>query len=92
LLIIDIRLETSSDKEGIFDLHKLAFGQDNESKLVDILRETTTHLSMVAIFNSRIIGHILYSKINITSEDTSIASLALGPMAVHPEFQKKGNW
>src|SRR5690606_9220000 len=41
--------------------------------------------------NNRVIGHILLTKIRIQHSDNSTSeSLALAPMAVHPDYQNKG--
>lgn len=91
---LTIRPETPTDQTGIYHLNALAFGQDGESQLVDLLRDSNAfvpELSLVAVLDGRIVGHILFSKIKIvTADNTGVESLALAPMAVHPEFQKKG--
>jgi len=43
----------------------------------------------VADINNRIVGHILFSKIKIIG-NSIFETLALAPMAVLPEFQKRG--
>ena len=87
-----IRKEAKKDYDGIFEVNKLAFGQKEESKLIDKIRNGNNFipdLSLVAEKNGKIIGHILFSKIEI-SGSSKFNSLALAPMAVVPEFQKKG--
>lgn len=92
---ITLRQETEADFKEIFEINRIAFGQDNEAKLVDTLRNNphvfVPGLSIVATVNSKIIGHILFSKIIIRNDNgIQHKSLALAPMAVHPDFQKKG--
>jgi len=91
---VKIRQENKDDFNAVFEVTKLAFGQDNEAKLVDLLRQNNTfipELSLVAILDNKIVGHILFTKIKIVNNDGSeTESLALAPMAVRPEFQHKG--
>lgn len=90
----DIRQEKATDIQAIKEVNDLAFGQENESKLIQEIRESkyfVPELSLVAVIDSEeVIGHILFSQITIETENGSIPSLALAPMAVKPEFQKHG--
>jgi putative acetyltransferase len=92
---ISIRQETQEDYKEVFEVVGLAFGQDNEAKLVDALRNNSSvfvpQLSVVATNNSNIVGHILFTKINIVNESNRESeSLALAPISVRPEYQRKG--
>lgn len=89
-----IRQENKSDIEQIFQVNKQAFGQENEAKLVNLLRASKafiSELSLVAESNNQIAGHILFSKIVIVDDKGhEFESLALAPMAVMPAFQRRG--
>lgn len=92
---ITIRRETQDDFREVFELHHIAFGQDNEAKLVDALRNNQTafvpELSIVATDNNKIVGHILFTKISIKDDRENLnESLGLAPMVIRPEFQKSG--
>ncbi len=92
---LTIRQETPDDFKEVFEVNHIAFGQDNEAKLVDALRKNLTvfvpELSIVATENKKIVGHILFTKINIKDDKGNInESLGLAPMAVKPELQKSG--
>lgn len=89
------RPETQDDFQEVFEINHKAFGQQNEAKLVNALRNNPNvfipELSIVASKNNAIIGHILFTKINIKNDDKTLnESLAIAPMAVLPEFQKNG--
>jgi len=63
--------------------------------LVDALRKNKTafipELSLVATQEDKIVGYILFTKINIKDENNNMhESLVLAPMAVKPELQKSG--
>lgn len=90
---LNIQQETAQDFNAVFELNKLAFGQENEPKLVELLRKSIAfipELSLVAWFQNQIVGHILFTKIKIVNNENDTESLALAPMAVLPEFRQKG--
>lgn len=89
-----IRPETASDYPVITYVNNLAFGQPAEGELVEKLRNNPNfviELSLVAEIDEKIVGHILFFPIKIKSisgKQKHIVSLA--PMAVIPEFQRRG--
>jgi predicted N-acetyltransferase YhbS len=92
---IKLRQETQEDFKDVFDLNHIAFGQENEARLIDALRKNTKafvpELSIVATKNNKVVGHILFTKIKIKDDNGNLnESLGLAPMAVRPEFQKFG--
>lgn len=91
---VNIRQENQGDFHAVFEVNTLAFGQEDEAMLVEQLRHSEAfipELSLVAIFEGKVIGHILFSKIKIIRENQEeTASLALAPMSVSPGFQQKG--
>lgn len=89
---MNIRQESTDDFSSIYQINHLAFKQENESQLIEKIRLGDTfipELSLVAKQNEIVIGHILFSKIKIVGNEI-IPSLALAPMAVHPDFQHQG--
>jgi putative acetyltransferase len=90
--MIQIRAERSGDEEAIRQINDAAFKGDNESKLVDAIRNSelfVPELSLVAAAEGKLIGHILLSIVYINSDEGEIPTLALAPMAVVPEQQNK---
>jgi putative acetyltransferase len=88
---IVIRPETAADKDAIRHVNRLAFGQDDEARLVDALRDGGfVRVSLVAEEASQVIGHILFSDLPIITGDGTVPALTLAPMAVMPEVQRQG--
>jgi len=90
---IKIRNEKEADYLQIKKVNDLAFKQENEGILVDKLRQNPKfigELSIVAVFEDKVIGHILFFPINIKDNEKTYPSLALAPMSVIPEFQSRG--
>ena len=55
------------------------------------LKRAAITLSLVALQNEQVVGHILFSPATIVAEDgSSETAVALGPMAVLPEWQNQG--
>jgi putative acetyltransferase len=88
---ITIRSETAADHDAIRHVNQEAFGSDVEGQLVDALRDGGfVRLSLVAELDGRVVGHVLFSDIQIVSDDQSVEALALAPMAVLPQHQRQG--
>jgi putative acetyltransferase len=90
---ITIRKETPADVPAIFELNVRAFGQPAEAMLVDTLRQDGDFipaLSLVAVDEGRIVGHILSPPITIASPEGRVPALALAPIAVLPELRRRG--
>ena len=86
-----VRHENDQDHDAIRQVNRLAFGQDGEARLVDALRAGDfARLSLVAEFNGQVVGHIMFSGLNIITDTGPIAALALAPMSVLPDFQRQG--
>jgi putative acetyltransferase len=86
-MVIEVREEQPSDVAAVRDLNDRAFGQSDEGRIVDALRSNgAAMLSLVAIQNGRVAGHILYSPVDVGG----VAGAALGPMAVLPGHQREG--
>jgi putative acetyltransferase len=85
-----IRPETSADHEAIRHVNRLAFGQDEEARLVEALRDGGyVRLSLVAERVGHVVGHILFSDLPIITKSGTVPALPLAPMAVLPLFQNQ---
>jgi putative acetyltransferase len=88
---VNVRPEVTADIEAVRYVNRLAFGQEDEARLVDALRDGGyVCSSLVAEEGGRVVGHILFSDLPIITEARSVRALALAPMAVLPELQKQG--
>ncbi len=90
---IEIRAERPGDAGSIGTVNRFVFGQEDEARLVEAIRAWPGFdpaLSLVAVAAGRIVGHILFSPISIVDGSISTPALALAPMAVLPEWQRKG--
>ena len=88
-----VRAETAADHGPIDVVHRLAFGQDDEARLVRALRSLPgflPDLSLVAAAGRHIVGHILFTPISIRAAARMTPALALAPMAVVPDRQRHG--
>ena len=90
---ISIRSEKPEDYSIIDAINDQAFKQPDEGVLIRKLRKTPgfiPELSLVALENDVLVGHILFTPIEIHSKQNTFKSLALAPMAVLPSYQHKG--
>jgi putative acetyltransferase len=90
-MLINIRQEQPEDIAAIRSLNIEAFGRPQEANLIEMLRTSGgILLSLVAANEDQIVGHILYSPVTVGSGEKKIAGAGLGPMAVLPEYQRRG--
>lgn len=86
---VSIRRESPADTDSIRRVNVQAFGRSSEADLVERLHaEGAVAVSLVAEFDGRVVGHILFSPVRIG--DCHATALALGPMCVVPEHQRSG--
>lgn len=91
---MEIRQESPSDYESVGEVVKTAFqaaeySDGREQDLVAALRNSDSfvpELSLVAVEDGEIVGYILFTKVYIGK----CTALALAPLAVRPDAQKKG--
>jgi len=89
--LIEVRFERPKDIDEVRLLNDKAFGQPVEGRIVDKLRKSCNGiLSLVAISNNKIVGHIMFSPVTIETQSGNIEGMGLAPMAVSPELQNQG--
>lgn len=92
--MLEIRKEKENDYSQVYNVIKTAFelaeqSDGNEQDLVNALRKSNAfipELSLVAVVDEKVVGYILFTKVKIGNYE----ELALAPLAVLPQYQKKG--
>ena len=83
--------ETPDDIAAIAALNRAAFGGEEEVEIIDRLRrDGLVALSLVDREAGAIVGHILFSALNVTVDGRAVRAAALAPMAVDPARQHAG--
>jgi putative acetyltransferase len=90
-----IRSERPADIPMIHAVNRHAFGrapdETGEAELVDRLRaDGAAFASLVADDGGEIVGHILFTRLQVRTGSDVWDAAALAPMAVHPARQREG--
>ena len=91
-----IRREIASDVAAVHDVHRAAFGSDEEVDPVEVgllarLRDDDAwlpRLSLVATAGDRVVGHVTCTRAVVGPERHAL--LGLGPLGVAPAVQGRG--
>lgn len=90
-MIAHIRSESTADHAAIRVINERAFGGAGEANAIEALRQCgQTAISLVAEVEGRVVGHILFSPVMLVSAEGALFGLGLAPLAVLPEFQRRG--
>lgn len=85
-----IREEKESDWLEVFIVNQAAFATPAEAHLVNALHEQCRPIvSLVAEAEGKILAHIMFSSVQLSGHP-SLSLMGLAPMAVLPEYQRKG--
>jgi predicted N-acetyltransferase YhbS len=90
---VRVRIENIADdaeRHAVRLTHETAFGGVEEADLVDQLRSHHSLNSLVAERDSGIVGHALFSRMWIQTSTDRVSAVALAPVAVRPECQRRG--
>ncbi len=93
---MEIRKSTESDRPEIRNIHVKAFGEQEGPVVADLANDLLDDktakplLSMVAIENEKIIGHIMFINVKVTQTTEPVSAQILAPLAVLPNEQNKG--
>lgn len=85
-----IRLERPADAPAIRQVNELAFAQPTEADLVEKLRQACTDAVSLVAVDDGIVGHILFTPVIVESDGQRVVGMGLAPMAVHPDWQRRG--
>jgi putative acetyltransferase len=91
VMAIIIREEIEQDVPSVRQVEVAAFDRAGEADLVDKLRwRGVVTLSLVALDQEKIVGHVLFSPGYVSSGSVNLACVGMGPVAVLPEYQRQG--
>jgi len=86
-----IRREEPQDQAAIRHVNEHAFGGAREANAIDALRDRgVVTLSLVALIDDRVVGHLFFTPASIESADRTWPALGLTPLSVRPEYQRQG--
>lgn len=86
-----IRDERSEERAGVARVNRAAFGGEVEARLVERLHaDDEVIVSLVAVVGDHVVGHVLFSALAVETATGIIPASALAPLAVLPDWQRRG--
>ena len=88
-----IRKSTDADRVAIMRMHREAFGPEEGEEVAalanDLLDDPTARpvLSLLAEKNGLLLGHVLFTMVNVVDGDCLVPGQILAPLGVLPEAQ-----
>ena len=92
----EIRSTQKNELAAVRALALDAFGPEEGEEIAHLMNDLVTDvtaqplLSLAATVDGRVIGHILFSRVELAGTCGGVSARLLAPLAVHPEFQSKG--
>lgn len=93
---LQVRKAFESDRQAILEIVIAAFGdvqgQEIADLITDLLEDPSAQplLSLVAIADENVVGHILFTGAQIKHSQRMVSSAILAPLSVQPEYQSQG--
>ncbi|MEN8170633.1 MAG: N-acetyltransferase [Pseudomonadota bacterium] len=88
---MNVRKEQPSDIEKIWEVNSEAFETEVEANLVDALRSSgCAYISLVAETEHKVVGHILFTPVELSGYENKLKIMGLAPMAVLSQYQNQG--
>ncbi|MEW6059751.1 MAG: N-acetyltransferase [Actinomycetota bacterium] len=81
-----VRLEEPTDRPHAIEVERRAFDSDEEPAIVEAVRDEPGAFAFVAEEDGRVVGHVQMSPGTVGNSEV----LALGPIGVLPERQRRG--
>jgi putative acetyltransferase len=88
---VQIRREAPADAAAVREVLVAAFPTEAEARLVEALRDAAPpSVSLVADEAGRVVGHVLFTPVEIRGAEPAAGAFGLAPLAVRPERQRHG--
>ena len=85
----EIRISSAGDIDPIVAMYPLAFPDEDLVPVVsELLAEPEIALSLVAIVDEQVVGHVIFTACAVEGSDLKASLLA--PLAVAPAYQRQG--
>lgn len=86
-----IRPAEPADRAAIHAIEERAFGRPDEANLVErLVADGNVVLELVAERHGEILGHVLFSRLQVVTGEWSTPAVSLAPLAVDPDHQRAG--
>jgi putative acetyltransferase len=88
---MQVRPERPADRDAVARVTDAAFGQPDESHIIEAVRRAgCPAVSLVAVDGTEVVGHILFTPVDLDPPAAGVVVMGLGPMAVAPARQRQG--